>query len=347
MAQILFDLVDPADLTRFVRGIPNPADFILERFVPNRLIAGIKYRVQNRNRTNHSAKFRVYDAETPIGRRQATITQLDGLLPPVGEKLVVNEFEQLLLDMARTGAAGTPTELLTAVYDDAENLTISIRAAMEKTRGNLLIATPVVITLEGGQTLEADFGVPGGNTPVAPILWSASNATPLTNELAWCNQLATTDGVSRPAFALTSSQVYGFLGSNEEYRQAYFGYAAAGASFPMLNRQQVDTVRSNFGLPPIVLYDVQIDGAPVIPVNRFCLIQPDPAGTAETQFGTTAESLILGRGTNPRIAFRDAPGLVGVVQEEGDPARPWTKVAAVAMPVAYNPSGIFCARVLA
>jgi len=341
MPTILYDLLNPADATRFVRSVPDPASFTLDRFLPNRTVPGIKTRVRSSMRTIIPALFRVYDAETPIIPRQVSVSTTDLTLPPVGGKSVLNEEDALMMDLA--GA----DPVLPALFDDLQNLAVSVKSVLEVARGQLLTNGKMALPIEGGQTMDVDFQVPTANLPTATTLWLTGNAPnaaalPLTDELAWITGLANTPGVGRPARALTSSRVFSALARTPEYRSAYYG-GAPPAGQTMLNVDQFNGVRASWGLPPIEVNDVMVNGVRLIPDNRFLLLPAEPLG--ETQFGPTAEARNLSRGNNPRLVAADGPGLVGVIQEDGDPPRIWTKVAAIAMPVLFDPARLFTAVV--
>lgn len=346
MATILWDLIDPRELTEFARAVPNRADWTLSNYLPERTIDGIKYRVRNRTRTVTSGMWRVFDAETPIASRNVVQTAYDGTLPPLGSKIPINELDRIQLEMSR---GSDNSELIEMAFDDVNNLVLGLRAALEKQRGLALSTGAIALPIEGGKTLTLNFSPPGTHTPTAATLWSAASPTPLTDELAWIQTLttevpATGEAFGTPVAAVTSTRVINLLFANAEYRTAY--YAGVAGTLPgrippgLANLNQV---RSTWGLPPLVAYDTVIDGARVIADNKFILIPGNEVG--ETQMGTTAEGLMLSGGSNPRIVRQDAPGLIAMVQEEGDPPKVWTKVAGNGMPVIPDPNQIFSATV--
>src|SRR4051794_16899246 len=102
MAEIIYDLVLPSLLTGYIREVPIPATFNLNQYLPDREIHDIEAMWDVVTRTNRAAKFRAYDAETPIGKRDS-MTRSRVLLPPVGEKRVLTEYERLQLERLRGG----------------------------------------------------------------------------------------------------------------------------------------------------------------------------------------------------------------------------------------------------
>jgi len=346
----LLDNIDPLVLTGTARQLPLPDDFALTRdVVPEKVVNNVKYRVSNRSRTRYTAKYRAYDAEPRWGRRQVEHSVMEGYLPPIGQRLLVGELETILLDLAR---GADDQQLVDQLYDDVQNHVYAIRARLEAAAGDLLLDGKFTLADENGLTLEADYTVPAGHFPTAATLWSdAANARPLTDEQAW-RQLLVDEGFPAHGELLMSSSVYATYANSGEYRAAFYGFATAAANVPSrgLNPAEVNTVRQTYQLPPIRIYDTQvnIDGVEtrVLPANRVILLPADKRALAETQYGITAEALALTRGTNPRITLQDAPGLVVTVKEFDTPVRVVTTGSAVAMPVLYN-DGFVTARVLA
>jgi hypothetical protein len=341
---IISDYVDPAALTAFVREVPRPANQILNQFLPDRVLNDIEAVIDSVTRVNRAAKFRSYDAETPIGQRDG-LTQNRVMLPPLGQKTVLGEFERLQLERLRTGGQANQG-LIDAIYNDAETNTRAVRARMELARGDVLVDGKFTLTAENGLTLETDWGVPAGNLVAPGTPWSTvATATPLADLVSWTDTYTALNG-EPPAFALTSRSVVGNLLRNAEIR----GLAASlGGTPSIVTRQQLQTVLEAHALPTIIEYDTQVNvngtDQRVIPADRFVMLPQDPSTLGYTAWGITAEALELAGVSNPTIAFDDAPGLIGVVLKEGDPVRTWTKVTGVGMPVIVDPNRLMVADV--
>lgn len=341
-----YDLVDPAHLTGFVREVPTPANYTLNRWLPDRLIGDIEAVWDMMERTNRAAMFRSYDAETPIGRRD-TFERRRTALPPLGQKTVIGEEERLKLERIRSGGNNTST-MVNAIYDDAVINTNATRARMELARGDVLTDGKFTLTGENGLTLEADFGVPAGHLVTASTLWSDhADSTPLVDLRSWADTY-TDDAGEPPAFALTSRAVIGHLLQNESVRQLFSSLAGTPS---IVTRTMLNQLLDAHDLPQLVEYHTLIDVAGTstrpIPANRVVLLPQDPSSLGWTAWGITAEGLELASGDNPSLEFEDLPGLVGVVMKEGDPVRTWTKVTAVGMPVIVDPKRLMAATVLA
>lgn len=339
------DIVDPVNLTGFVREVPGPATFTLNQFLPDVFIEDIDVAWDILTRTNRTATFRSYDAETPITSRDS-FERRRVSLPPLGVKSVVGELERLRLEQIRSGG-NNQSRMVEAIYDDAARNTREVLARMEMARGDVLTDWKFTLAGENGLTMEADFGMPSGHNPVAPVAWSDyDDSDPIQDLVTWVNAYTLAAGEA-PRYALTSRTVVGHLLMNAKIRT----YSGSLAGTPqMVNRQQLNTVLEAFDLPQLVIYDTQINVGTTatrpIPNDRVVLLPSDPSTLGRTFWGVTAEALELAGGTNPGIAFSEAPGLVGVVMRDGDPVRTWTKVTAIGMPIITDPKRLMVADVI-
>ncbi|MEU6318138.1 major capsid protein [Streptomyces sp. NPDC047009] len=346
--QDLIKDVSTADLTTFARYIPTPADFLLTQTVFAKVsIQDVMWRIKNTGRYVNAAKYRAFDASVPFSDRQAWQTSTQGMLPSLGQKLMVGEVELLLQEAARGQDASRLEQLL---YDDVERHVEAINSRLELAAGDVLTDGKFSLAGENGLTLDVDFGVPAQNMPTAPKLWSDPTADAIADELGWLSYL---DGISapQPEMVITSRRVYSYLAGNNAYRAAYYGSVNPSTTpTASLTPQQINVVRDNYGLPPITLYraQVRVDGVSTkcLPDDRWVMLPPDRSKWGQTLYGTTAESLVLSRGGNPQITREDAPGLIVTSGGKDDPVQIWTKGAAVAMPVLYAPDCHITAKVL-
>src|SRR4051812_37162757 len=113
---LLWDIVQPADLTRVARVLPYPQDYLLtgtlnpdgtssaaggRPVLPANTIPSFKARIRNSARTVRAAKFRAYNAANYIADRVQTLTITDVVLPPLGQMIPMLERE--LLEAAISG----------------------------------------------------------------------------------------------------------------------------------------------------------------------------------------------------------------------------------------------------
>lgn len=341
MSTNVLDLILPIHATDYVRELFNDSNvgLPLEKYFPTQIQNQIKIRFRTNIRTVNPALFRSFDAETPVGKRPASVETIDLILPPIGEKLRLSEEDQHMLL-----SGGDTDAIVDLLFDDLKTATRDIAARLELARGDLMTDGVMALPIEQGQTLPVDFQTPSSHRPTAGVLWSdTTNATPLSDETAWLLTLATDQlGFGVPVAAVTSTKVArSYLAKNAEYR---FAYAGGSANVPStLTPDQVAAVRLSYGLPPLELEDEIIAGSRVIADNIFNYIPSGGMGT--TQMGPTLEARNLAAGGNPHLAGVDVPGLVGVIETDSDPAAVWTKVAGVGMPILSDRNRFFAATV--
>lgn len=343
--ELLLQDTSATDLTVYARQIDTPANYRLTReILPAKRIQGIKFRTTSAKRRVNAAKFRAYDAPTALAKRQAERVVNEGMLPALGQTLPISEMDQILLDVGRGADTSEYVDLL---YSDTDRHVESIQTAQELAAGQLLATGAVNLP---GLGLDVNWNVPSANMPTAAVLWDQPSATPLSDERAWIDYLIDS-GAPAPKEVLTSRRARSMLASNAEYQVAFYGQNAANNPGTTLAPPEVDSVRARFGLPPIVIYDVQVWNDDifqrVIPDNRWILV-PDVSASewGETQYGVTREAAKFTSGTNPALTREEAPGIVVVTKVEDDPVQIYTRGAAVGMPVLYVPDIHVSATVL-
>ena len=345
MAQII-DLVPPPALTAYVREVPSPAAWILNRFLPDVQIPDIEAGIDRTIKRNRAAQFRTYDAESPIGAR-SPFERSRVTLPPISEKIPLGEHERLQLERVRSGGAGNTAQIVDQVYDDGANLAGSIQARMELARGDVLTDAKFTLANENGLTLEADFGLPAEHLVAPAVLWSdRANATPVTNLADWADQYEEATG-ERPGYVVMSRQAKAHLMASVEAR------SLAGLTGPgmvaTLDNNQLSSILAARDLPEIVVYSAQIDVAGTatrpIAADRVLLLPANARDLGYTAWGITAESLEFASANSGVLGFEQLPGMFASVLKEFDPVRTWTKVSAVGMPLIEQPHRLLVADV--
>jgi len=336
------ELVSPIALTLAARLVPEPIKNPLTSVLPDRQIQGIKTKTVRRTHKSTTAKYRAYDAEAPIGKRPDSIVVSELTLPPISEKLPINE--SLIQELAEGGGDPAILRIRDAIYDDVDRLTTAIRNRAELARGQYLSTGKVTID-ENGFVAEADYALLNTHKAPAAILWSAQDtAVPLEDESTWA-QVVETDAQRPVVKALCSKRVFAAMLKSQDYRNAFW---AQGANSPTLTAARLNEVRAGHGLAPLEIYEgfVPTDSgvARVIPDNLFILVT-DTVG--ESQWGTTAESRELVGRKSVDFIQAQAPGLTVVQYSVPDPVATWTKVSSVFLPVAGDINGLFVATVLA
>jgi hypothetical protein len=359
MANMIFDLVDPAELTEYVRAYNDEtlrARFVLEQILPNRELADLEYRVRAGGLTDVDvAEFRAWDTQPPMTGRPG-ITRKRGELPPVSRQISLLEEDSLRLRSLETGSSNP---IIDAIFDDARRMTRAVQGRIELARGDVL--TDGIVTInENGVNLAVDYGVAAGHLPViagGPLQWTVANAAtalPITNLLTWLETYKTDTG-TLPRGIMMSRTRLAALAVNAEVR----AYAQAGAaSTPArVNLATIGQVFSEFGIPPLMglgsdpagdpFYDVSVRVNGVltrtIPDDRVVFVPPTDEPVGNTFFGLTAEAVRLIE--RNKIVAQDAPGVVALVLQNDNPVQTFTLATAIALPAIINPELIFTADV--
>lgn len=344
---IIDDYVDPIFLTGFVREVPTPSVLALSQFLPDRMIGNVEAAIDQVTKTNRAAMFRSWDTETPIGQRDS-FSRSKIKLPPIGEKLPVAEEETLMLERVRTGGDNR-NGYVEAIYNDASILVNNVRRRMELARGDALVDGKFTLA-ENGLFLEADFGVPAGHKVTAGILWSDhADATPLLDIKGWIDTYVDANG-ERPGRILTSNTIVNNLLLSAEIRDLFTLNGGLNGNPNLVTDEQLNRVMQAHKIPPIFEYNTKVNvggsNVRVIPDDRFIMLPANASDLGYTAWGISAEALVLAGVDNPRLAFSDLPGIIGVVMKDGDPVQTWTKVTAVGMPLITDPNRLFVADVL-
>lgn len=341
------EFIEPTELTGLIRQALADLQvnrFTLSRWLPNVEVDDIAYEfVKGGGGLAESASYRSWDAESKIGRREG-IGKVMGELPPISEKILLNEYDRLRLRKLQRDDA------LPFIARDAQRLARNIAARFEVVRGQALVNAQAPIS-ELQQTV--DFGRTAAHSVVAATLWSDhANAMPIDDLESWVQTYVDTNGVA-PAVILMPKTVLQHLRQCDQVIRQVFPLAPTGTA-PMINRDQVNAVLESMGLPPIELYDAQVkvDGVStrITPANSLALL-PEPGATTAAQptdlgatlLGTTAEALEA----EYSLVASEQPGIVAATFKTKDPVRLWTHAAAVGMPVLREPNLTFKAQVIA
>jgi hypothetical protein len=360
VANLITDLVDPAELTEYVRAYNDEtlrARFVLEQILPNREIADVEFRVRSGGLTDVDvAEYRAWDTQPPMTGRPG-IARKRGEIPPVSRQIPLLEEESLRLRAMQTG---TDNPIIDAIFDDVERMVRAVQGRIELARGDVL--TDGIVTInENGVNVAVDFGVPAGHKPTraTTLAWTVANAAtafPIKDLLEWLELYKTDTGVL-PRGILMSRALFPALAVNAEVR----AYAQAGAATgpARVNLATIGQIFSEFGIPPLLglgadltgdpFYDVnvRVNGVvtPVLPEGRVVFVPPADEPVGNTFYGITAEAVRLIE--RNLIVAQDAPGVVAVNLQNDNPVQTFTLATAVALPAIVNPELIFTADVTA
>ncbi len=334
--QMIYDLVDPAELIDYVRAFDNEVlrpegKIVLDELLPNRPIEDLEFRIRKGALLDVDvAEFRAWDTPARMIGRQGT-TRINGSLAPISQQIPIGEEE---MHRVRILQGGSNNPLINQIYDDAELMIRSVQARVELARGDLINDGKVTIS-ENGLTLEADFGRAAAMSVTAATVWTNTAATILSELMGWMEDYVDQNG-SEPGSLWMPRVRLGNFALNTEMRQ----YAASNGTTPTrINSQTIDSIFAAEGLPPIRIYDGQfrVNGVRtrVLPVDK-CFFMPAPGeALGHTFYGPTAEAIKLAE--LGYIKASATPGVVAVVTSSDDPVQTFTKGAAVALPAMPNP----------
>jgi hypothetical protein len=343
--ELTTDYILPQELTGYVRAALadyNFNQFTLSRYLPNRTIQDIDYRVDRGGAgLADMGSFRTYDAESKVADR-LSLSRIMGELPPISLKTRLSEYARLREKNV------VDQQVVDAILNDARKLTRDTAARIEKARGDTLV-TGTTPFAEFGAGFTVDWGRRGSHTVTAGTLWSNPSADIVSDLEAWCLVYETTNGV-QPGSVLVSRQTLAYMMRNASVRNLVFPASSTQPTVVGLDR--LNEAIMAFGLPDIEVYRSQVNVAgsatQVIPTNKLLLLPEEVApddyeGTqlGMTLWGQTLEAQEPGYG----IEEADQPGIVAGAYKTQDPVAIWTKASAIGMPVLANPDLSFCATV--
>lgn len=337
---ILFENVSPADATTYTRAWANRLDTdpttgpSLAQFLPNRTISGLKSRMTRASRVQTKARFRAFDAPTPVGQRPVAITVSEVSLAPLGQALPLREQEILL----KAQGDGRWDEVVDAVYDDMRNNATAIHNLIEALRAEFLFTGALSIN-DNGFIQEADFGLAADhNLDLATVgtAWDDVTIDSIDQEQEWVNKVQQ-DADAPVVAAVTSQRVLNALMKQEVYRNPT-------ALVVNRSRTAFNAARVEAGLPPIYTYEKAVDGARLTPDNKIAYVT---GSVGETQWGDTAEALELFGSNAIDESNVDQPAIASAAWRTKNPVNVWSQSNATALPVAGDINGLFVAEVLA
>lgn len=351
MAIVTEGPVLPDDLVTYVRVVPQPANFILDQMFPNVYILNNRVDVGQITRTNRTARFRSFDADPHVNRRDtAQVSTVQ--LPALSDSLSMGELERLRIEQMRFQGQNQAA-FVDAVYDDATTLTHNVQNRMELARGDL--ATDGKFTMlnaNGEPQLETDWGVPAGNFVTPGVLWNhltsgQLDADPLGDIFTWVNYYILLNGFAPGGMWINRTQLSWLLG-NINIRTA--AGTILGSSL-MVTRPILDQQLEQRGLPPIVgIYDanVDVDGTTtrVIPLNKVIFVPPEGQPFGRTVWGVSVTAMELADMADVGLSFEQAAGIVGIIDKaDSVPYRQTVYVDSVGMPVLDIPRHLMVATV--
>lgn len=344
------EYIEPTELTPLIRVALAELQvnrFTLGRWLPNVEIDDITFEFTKEDSSGltETAVYRSWDAESRVGRRQG-IGKVMGELPPISEKIPLNEYDRLRI---RKLADANP--MRRAIARDAANIAARIAARFELAKGEALANAQVTIQENGVLLDPVIFGRKPEHSVTAAVLWTDhANATPITDLESWVQTYIDTNGTS-PDRMLMPRTVLADMRMCEQVIRQVFPLAPSGTS-PMVSVEQLNGMLDSMDLPPIEINDarVSVDGVAtrIMPANALVFVPAPGPTTAEqptalgaTLLGTTAEALE----PEYQLVEGNQAGVVAATWKTKDPVRLWTHAAAVGLPIVRTPDLTFKAVV--
>ena len=336
MGDMWTDLVEPVELTGYARArledYERSQNGSLSAYLPNEFLNDIvaRFTVGGAG-LQPVAEYLAYDAETPLaslpGSQRVTIE-----LPKLGLKMRISEYEQLR-------ARGNLSNVLlrTSAEKVTERLVDAISDRLEYERGYALENASLLIDDETGFKQTGDWGRAAEHEIDASAgsgeFWdAASGADPIEDLLAAQEQYIATNGFG-PGSMLTSTRVYSVLQRHASLRVLVSSLAGAPS---IVTREAVNSLLASYGLPPVVLYDRQVNWRGTVRKvlsPEFVYMLPAPGGSVggvslgATYWGTTLEAGEPEYG----IGELDRPGIVVGAWKTRDPIAAWIHSSAIGL----------------
>jgi hypothetical protein len=340
------DIIDPATLTGYARA--SLADYeaskgTLARFLPYREVPDVVARfVAGSTGLIDVAKFRAYDAEPEVGKRQGG-KRVTLELPALGQNIPVSEYEQL---RARGGSVSDEQALAT-IQNATDVVVRSVADQLERMRGIVLATGKATINQDNFKT-DDDFGRDASMSVSAGTAWSTSTADALTDFETWTDAYEDLNGAP-PGAILASSRVIRALASLDQFSTQLLNGGSRPATI-----NDVNAILSAADLPPIVKYNrrVSIDGVSTkVIADDKLLFLPEPVDTMDwmgTELGATFTGRTL-TSTDADWGIEDSeqPGLVAGVYRNPKPPMGIEVISdAIGLPVLANANLAMVADVL-
>lgn len=343
MAVLWTDIIDPATLTDYARASLQDLEQrngTLARWLPNRTVADVVVRLLKGNTgLVDEARWRAFDAEPAIGRRQAP-TRVALELPALGQNIPVTEYEQL-----RAHGAQSNEELaLGAILNTTRVVARAVADAVERLRGVVLVTGKATVDQGDEFQMDDNFGRSAGHTVTAEHLWTTSSVSRLEYLQTLCDLYEAANG-EPPGAIVGSTRVMRALASGDEFQTQLLN----GGARPATEQQVRDTI-AGAGLPEFHRYNRRTSSGRVIPDDRILLLPApvEPDAWEDTDLGATFWGRTLtSMDGDWGLDDGEQPGLVtGVYRNPKPPMGIEVISDAIALPVLANADLSLVAKVL-
>lgn len=336
------DFRTPSQLTGIARGTVEGLleTSVVSRFLPFKANESLTYSFSSAaDMLPQAARFRSYNTESEVGRTHTSVSHM-GELPPISQKLRVDEYSKLKLMGGDIGA-------------EFENLTrtaaANVAARLVLAAGEAIAAGKVTIA-ERGLAVEIDFGRKSGLNATAGTLWNQPNAKILDDLEA----LRAVYGANPGAIHM-SRKVMNHIATNQDIIKLVVG---RGSDLPgRVSEADVRSILGAYGFTEILITDEQLINTAgqkqnVLPDDKVIFL---PGGSSfgnafaaatgtgslgNIVFGIPAESLDSENGLDKK-----AGAAAGALKRD-DPTGYDVLVSAIALPVLSNANAAASLKVL-
>ena len=258
-----FDVWDQATLTDIIQRPPagrapgaaeDASNLLGETIAPLKSIPGRNAKVRVAElKPFGTAPFRAPDA-SPQTFKPAISWSEETL-----ELLILDEVERILEEdwmKLNSSDDNIRRSAGASLVDRGRILQLRNIRATEKLRWGAFQGGVTTITYPSGQTLQIDYGLPAGHTPVLGTLWSDhTNADPVTDIQNWSEQIAADSGFYGNRVHM-NSKTYNHLIHNAKIQAAINIYAPSANTIFRPRREDLLNLFTSFATDvQIVIYD--------------------------------------------------------------------------------------------
>jgi hypothetical protein len=205
---------------------------------------------------------------------------------------------------------------------------------LELAKGEALTRGQVSFLNDRGFTDDVviDYGTPTTITAPSVKFDQHASAVPIPEMQAQVLQWSNANNGARPAFGLTSQSVIDNIMACTSVKALF---TANGVAPALINQTMLTNLLSNYGLPPLVPYDVSVNIAGtttrVTGIKEITWLPNPGPDFGETTHGVTVEALeLVGAGY---LTQETAPGVTVLVDKTTRPTQIFTAATFVSVPV--------------
>lgn len=333
-------LIDPLELIGWVREVQDEYERTenetLGRWLPVRTTPRIKFEYDlDPTEERGMARFRAFDAETPIASIETSVETRTAQLIPIGLKHVMSEKD--LLDAREMGTS----DIVDLVYMNAAKLTRWILDRFEQQRGEAIVNDSITINENRLKLGTLTFGRDAANAGAAAVFWSDPTADMLDDILEWERYYLDITG-KRVGAWLTSSDVRLEMVRNNGLREIVLGADLSQARSTVSFDEMTNQLRA-FEVAPVIPYDKVLDDGSgtlsrVIAANKFIALPAQEVGAVMMGPTVEADEYQLGA---------QAPGLIASAHWGFDAVNRQVRVNGTGLTILSNTNEIMVFDVLA